>query len=55
MKLHKTHTFAMTEKSNNAILYLKSRKVNLSAFVQQALIAKEKREKEIEEKYPEGF
>jgi hypothetical protein len=53
MKLGKTHTFAMSEKSNKAILYLKKRKINLSAFVQSALIAKEKREREIEKEYPE--
>ncbi len=54
MKLQRTHTFAMTEKSNAAILYLKKEKTNLSALVQRALLKEMERQELIKKLIPES-
>ena len=55
MKITSTRSFAMSDKSKRALMYLKKRKVNVSAVVQNALIVEARKEKELEAKYPDEF
>ncbi len=55
MKITSTRSFAMSEKSKRALMYLKKRKVNVSHVVQQALIVEARKEKENEINYPDDF
>ena len=55
MKFTSTRSFAMNDRAWKALTYLKKRKVNLSTIIQNALIVEARKEKELEEKYPDNF